>query len=97
VVVGRRDVDVAGDDLLVVQRVLRRQRPAGGQELGQRAHVARRHVDHDEHRCGEILRQRAHQLEQHLDAARRGADGDDVVVHTERVPLFRGNGETRAS
>ena len=86
VVVGRRDVDRAGTDRLVVVRLLHGHLRVPPEQIGEQALVARVEVLDDEHRRAEAPRQSAdHRLERRHPAG-RGADGDCIergVLHRD--------------
>ena len=73
--VGRRDVDAAGRERLVVARVLRRQRAGAVEDRGQVARRERRDVQDDEDGSRKVGGQRGCEPRQRFDAAGGRADG----------------------
>jgi hypothetical protein len=59
------------------------------EDLRKRARTARRRVQDGEDGCGKARRQRRDDLPQGLDAARRGADHDDVAMGHELTSSVR--------
>jgi hypothetical protein len=93
VAVRRGQVDLPALDRLAVLGVACRQRPGPGED--RRHHRARggRDVLHHQHRRRQVVRQGAAQAGQGIDAARRGADQDEVTGH---VSFHRGPDRKRS-
>jgi hypothetical protein len=80
VMVGARDVDPAGPDLLAVVGVSRRQRALAGEDARQQARGVLQHVHGDEDRRGEVSGEMPRQLRERLHAPRRRPDDDDIMT-----------------
>ena len=80
VVVGRRDIDRAGLDRLLVLRFLDRPPAMRRKDLRQQARALARQVQHDEARHPQCGGQRGQQRAERLNPARRCADDDGLDV-----------------
>ena len=83
---GRRDVNAATANRLLVHRVRGRQPTRAIQNRSQPTRRVGIHVQHDEDGSGKVGRQMADELDERRDAAARRADRDDIssMRHRDR-------------